>query len=133
MCWILDSGQAVGQQHLDVPVAAEVAIALQFMNMLDALMAEIRDGHVRIVCAQIGEDWNGARLLSVNDRFSNNLAARSNATLVARLGGILESSTYFTWHSFLECVWPKFFGAESSTLRMVFQSIFRSDRATGIA
>ena len=127
MRWILDSSEAVGQQHLDVPVATEVAIALELVDMLDAFMAEVGDGHVWVVCAEICQYGNGSRLLSVDDRFSNDFTARSDATFVARLGGILEASAYFTWHSFLECVWSKFFGAESSAFWMSFQSIFGSN------
>ena len=50
MRWILDSSEAVGQQHLNVPVATEVAIALELVDMLDALVGEVRDGHVWVVC-----------------------------------------------------------------------------------
>ena len=56
----------------------------------------------------------------VDDRFSEDLTAWSDAAFVTRLGSILEGPAYFGWHFLLESVWSEFFGAESSTLWVVF-------------
>ena len=50
---VFDFGQAVGQQHLDVPVAAEVAVAFQSVDVLNALVAEVCDGDVRVGRAEV--------------------------------------------------------------------------------
>lgn len=133
MRWILDSSEAVGQQHLDVPVATEVAVALHLMNVLNTLVAEVSDGDIRIVCAEICQNRDWARFLIVDDRFSNDLATWSDAAFVAGFGGVLESPAYFGRHLLLERVRSEFFGAESSAFWVVLQSIFGPNRAAGVA
>lgn len=85
MRWVLDSGEAVGQQHLDVPVATEVAIASELVDVLDALVAEIRDVCVWVVGTEICQNRDWTWCLVVDDRFTNNLATGSDTALVARL------------------------------------------------
>lgn len=129
---VLDSSEAVGQQHLYVPIAAEVAIALQFMNVLDALVAEVGDSYVSVVGAEICQDWNGAWLFIVDDCFAEEFACWANAAFVAGFGRVFETAADVFGHALFEGVGSQFFCAQSAAVRVIFQGIFWEHRVAGV-
>jgi hypothetical protein len=104
---------------LDVPVAAEVAVAFQSVNVLNALVAEVCNVNVRVGGAEVCQDWYGARRLVDDDCLADQPAVGSYAAFVAGFGGVFEHAAHLDGHAFLVGVGSEVLGAESSILWVV--------------
>lgn len=85
MGWVLDSSEAIGKQHLNVPVAAEIAVALQLVNVLDAFVAEVGNLYRRVKGAEVCEYGYRARRFFDHNSVANELARWTDAAFVAWL------------------------------------------------
>ena len=105
MRWVLDFGESVGQEHLDVPVAAEVAVALELVDVLDALVAEVSNDDLWVEGTEVRKDRHRARSFVVDNPFAHELAVWPDAAFIAGLRGVFEAFAYCWRHALLECPW----------------------------